>query len=313
MMFHVKKMHVWPSAFLLSFKRQPQTARYQQVKNVKSAKIVNYFTKKLNFTINKAQLRFAGFTLNNAKGPPDRILQSVQVFYVGQIKKKLFILLTSTSIDEWKQLAGRDDGESNYVEGDILRMAGNLTGKSAGYLVKKVGQGLSQGVTASTSGVGDGIQTVSEAIGVGAVGAGVNSVVTGIGEGVGSTVEGVGKGGSKIIKGAGKGVGQIVGGVGGGIQQVAVGIGKGVVTGDGNAVLNGLGDGVVSIGTGVVKGTESVVTGTAEGVFSVGKGLFNGIRSIGTGVGNAVIGKPKNQRPPRGSRDSSSHSRRRKS
>ncbi len=190
MMFHVKKMHVWPSAFLLSFKRQPQTARYQQVKNVKSAKIVNYFTKKLNFTINKAQLRFAGFTLNNAKGPPDRIMQSVQVFYMGQIKKKLFILLTSTSIDEWKQLAGRDDGESNYVEGDILRMAGNLTGKSAGYIVKKVGQGLSQGVTAGTSGVGDGIQTVSEAIGVGAVGAGVNSVVTGIGEGVGSTVEG---------------------------------------------------------------------------------------------------------------------------
>ncbi len=101
--------------------------------------------------------------------------------------------------------------------------------------------------------------------------------------------------------------------VGGGIQQVAVGIGKGVVTGDGSAVLHGLGDGVVSIGTGVVKGTESVVTGTAEGVFSVGKGLFNGIRSIGTGVGNAVVGKPKNQRPPRGSRDSSSHSRRRKS
>ena len=84
------------------------------------------------------------------------------------------------------------------------------------------------------------------------------------------------------------------------------------MTGDGNAVLTGLGDGVTSIGNGVLKGTESVVTGTAEGVVSVGKGLFSGIKSLGTGVGNAVIGKPKKQKPPSRGGDSSSHPRRRK-
>jgi hypothetical protein len=81
-----------------------------------------------------------------------------------------------------------------------------------------------------------------------------------------------------------------------------MGLGKGVVTGDGRAILTGIGDGVTSIGTGVVKGTESVVTGAAEGVFHVGRGLISGIASLGKGVGNAVQGKtPKrnqNDLPP---------------
>jgi phage-related protein len=76
---------------------------------------------------------------------------------------------------------------------------------------------------------------------------------------------------------------------------VALGIGKGVASGDGSMVVNGIGDGVTSIGTGVLKGTESVVTGAAEGVFSVGKGLFSGVASLGKGVGNAIQGK----KPPR--------------
>lgn len=33
------------------------------------------------------------------------------------------------------------------------------------------------------------------------------------------------------------------------------------ISGDGSMVVNGIGDGVTSIGTGVLKGTESVVTG----------------------------------------------------
>ena len=300
MLFAVKKLYVWPSAFLVSFKRNPAAARYDQVQNVESAKIVAYFMKKLNFTVNKAHLRFAGFSCNNAKGPPDRIIQSVKAFYTSQMKKKLFILLASTSIDEWRQLSGRDDGNDSYVEGDILRTTGNLAGRSAGFIVKKVGQGIGQGFAAGTAEVGLGIQNVTEAIGIGALGAGVNSFVSGIGEGVGSTVEGVGSGGNKLIQGAGKGVGQIVGGMGGGLQQVAMGFGRGVRTGDGGAILTGFGDGVTSIGTGVVRGTESVVTGAAEGVFSIGKGLFTGVTSLGKGVGRAVQGKkPKKKVDPR--------------
>ena len=90
--------------------------------------------------------------------------------------------------------------------------------------------------------------------------------------------------------------------VGGGLQHVAAGIGKGVTTGDGTAILTGFGDGVTSIGTGVLKGTESVITGAAEGVFSVGKGLFSGVRSLGSNLGNAVQGKrpDRNRKPPSG-------------
>jgi hypothetical protein len=146
--------------------------------------------KKLNFTIDGARLNFAGFSCNNIKGPPDRIIASVQAFYVGQLKKKVFALLSSTSIDEWRQLSGRDDGKETYVEGDILRTSGHLAGRSAGFLVKKVGQGIGQGFAVGTAEVGNGIQNVSEAIGVGVVGAGVNSLVSGVGEGVGNAVEG---------------------------------------------------------------------------------------------------------------------------
>jgi len=101
----------------------------------------------------------------------------------------------------------------------------------------------------------------------------------------------VGAGSSTIVKSAGKGVGQIVGGVSGGLLLAAKGIGKGVIHGDGKAVASGLGDGVVSIGSGVIDGAESVVTGTAQGVFSVGKGLFTGLQTMGKGVGKAVTGE----------------------
>ena len=41
MLFVVKR--VWLSTFLVSFKESPPAARYQQVQNVKSAKLVVYF------------------------------------------------------------------------------------------------------------------------------------------------------------------------------------------------------------------------------------------------------------------------------
>ena len=75
--------------------------------------------------------------------------------------------------------------------------------------------------------------------------------------------------------------------------MTAKGIGKGVTTGDGAAVVNGLGEGVVSIGSGVIKGTESVVTGAADGVFSLGKGIFSGVKSIGKGIQGSATGQPR--------------------
>lgn len=72
----------------------------------------------------------------------------------------------------------------------------------------------------------------------------------------------------------------------------AKGVGKGVTQGDGKAVLTGLGDGAVSIGTGIIKGSGSVVTGVGDGVVAVGKGLFEGVQNIGKGIGGAVVGQP---------------------
>ena len=61
-------------------------------------------------------------------------------------------------------------------------------------------------------------------------------------------------------------------------MMMARGLGRGITTGDGQAVVSGLTQGVTSVGAGVGHGVESVVTGTAEGVFSVGQGLFSGVK-----------------------------------
>ena len=76
----------------------------------------------------------------------------------------------------------------------------------------------------------------------------------------------------------------------------AKGVEKGLTKGDGKAVLTGIGDGAVSIGTGIIKGGESVVTGVGDGFFSVGKGIFKGVQNIGKGLGGAVVGKPPRSR-----------------
>ena len=98
------------------------------------------------------------------------------------------------------------------MECDIVRATGHLVGRTAGFVFKKVGQGVGGGVSNAASGIGDEIQKRSEYAGVGAVGAGVNSIVTGIGDGVGSTVQGVGSGSGKILRNSVQGVGQFVGG-----------------------------------------------------------------------------------------------------
>ncbi len=78
----------------------------------------------------------------------------------------------------------------SHVEVDIMRTTGHLAGRSAGFLVKKVGQGIGQAFAVGTAEVGNGIKNVSEAIGVGVVGAGINSLVSGVCEGVDNAVEG---------------------------------------------------------------------------------------------------------------------------
>merc|ERR1712226_380715 len=96
------------------------------------------------------------------------------------------------------------------------------------------------------------------------------------------------------IRGAGKGVGDIVGGVGGGIELAAKGIGKAVITGDSQAVLTGLGDGFISVGSGLVDGAEDLATAAGEGFFSVGQGLFSGVKSLGGDLEVYLVVKDRN-------------------
>jgi hypothetical protein len=57
-------------------------------------------------------------------------------------------------------------------------------------VVKKVGQGIGEGVSDLTNLFGDGIEDAASKIGARKVGVGVNSVLSGVGDGVGTTVSG---------------------------------------------------------------------------------------------------------------------------
>ena len=123
-------------------------------------------------------------------------------------------LLSAASLQDWKFLAARDDGDDEYVNGeslvalkfyltvrdltvpvlcgsgDILRATGNLAGKSASMVMRKVGKGIGEGVSNVTHKLGDGIEDATGKIGARKLGAGVNSVVSGVGDGVGTTLTG---------------------------------------------------------------------------------------------------------------------------
>jgi len=297
-LYDVKKLRVSPFLLLLSFKRQPQSSRYKLIRGVRGAKLANYFTTRLKFTIDRAELRFQGYMARDIKGPPDRLADTIKTVYATQLKTKMITLMTATSFQDWKYLTARDSGGEEFIEGDLLRMTGNLTGRSAKYVLKKLGDGIGDSVVAMTGTIGGGIQDATESIGIGYVGAGVNSLISGVGEGVGSTVKGVGTGAGDILRGAGKGIGQAFGGIGGGVQQVTKGIGRGVTHGD----LSGVGEGFASMGNGLGQGVETVVDGTVSGVLSVSKGLFSGAKSVGKGVGGFFTGGREvgGKTPPKG-------------
>lgn len=229
--------------------------------------------------------------MKDIKGPPDRLADTIKAVYTTQLKSKMVTLMTATSFQDWKYLTARDSGGEEFIEGDLLRMTGNLAGRSAKFVLKKTGDLLGDSVANITGTIGGGIQDATEVVGLGQVGAGVNSVVSGLGEGVSSGVKGVGTGAGDIIRGAGKGIGQVVGGLGGGVQIVGKGLAKGN--------LSEAGTGFATMGNGIGQGFETAVEGTVSGVFNVGKGLFGGVKSVGKGIGGVFGGQNDEKRPPR--------------
>jgi hypothetical protein len=189
-LYDIARARVSPFTTIVSFKRTPQSSRYKLIKGVRGSHIMNYFTKRLKFKIDQAELKFARYEAQNIKGPPDRLLELLSTVYMSRAKLKLVTIMTATSFQDWKSLSARDEGDDAFVEGDILRATGNIAGNTANYILRHAGRGIGQGVSNVTSTIGDGIENVTGALGVRALGAGVNSVVSGVGGGVADTISG---------------------------------------------------------------------------------------------------------------------------
>ena len=297
-LYDIAIVRVSPMKLIVSFLREPDASRYGKSSGVIGSRAINYFTTKMTFTVDRANLSFAGYAARHVKGALGQIISMLSTVYITRLKRKAFSLLTAVSLNDWNYLTSRDDGSEGYVEGDLLRLTGNVAGRGAGLLLKRVGQGVDEGLRAVTGGLGNEIQNATEFVGAGVVGEGVNSALTGLGEGVGSAVKGTGHGAGKLVRGAVVGVGQAAGGVGGGATKAVKGVGKAVVSGDANAALTGIAEGASSAAYGVGQGVETIVTGTADGVRTVGVGFTNGIKNILRGLCFCCID---------GSTDSSEH------
>jgi hypothetical protein len=189
-LYAITKARVSPFNIIASFTRNPQTSRYKMIKGVAGSTLMNYFTRRLKFKIDKAELKFSRYEANNIKGPPDRLVELISTVYLSRMKLKLVTIMTAASFQDWKFLSARDGGDDEFVEGDLLRVTGNLAGNSANYVLKKAGAGLGKGVSRATNTFGDSIESASGAIGARHVGAGINSFVSGVGDGVGDTLTG---------------------------------------------------------------------------------------------------------------------------
>jgi hypothetical protein len=188
--YHIKKTRVSPFKVVVSFKRNPVASRYKLLRGVKGANLMNYFTRRLKFKIEKAELNFARYEVSDVKGPPDRIMELLSAVYMSRMKTKIVTIMTAASFQDWKSLTSREDGDGTYEEGDLLRATGNVAGISADYIFNRAGRGIGGGVSNVASTIGEGIESATDAIGVRAIGAGVNSLVSGVGDGVGDTISG---------------------------------------------------------------------------------------------------------------------------
>lgn len=108
----------------------------------------------LSYSVQRAELHFQGYMVRDIKGPPDRLADTIKTVYVTQLKTKMVTLMTATSIQDWKYLTARESGGEEFIEGDLLRMTGNLAGRSAKFVLKKSGDFIGESVMAVTGTIG---------------------------------------------------------------------------------------------------------------------------------------------------------------
>jgi len=315
--FKVEKANVSPFNLVVSFERTPQSERYEKFINNQGAYLMRYFTQQLKFTIKNCNLRFAHYEEHSLTGPADRLIEILMTVYISRIKLKAVTILAASSFSDWKNLSGRDSGDDEFVDGDVLRVSGTIAGNSAAYAFKRVGRGLGKGISSGFDKIGGGLENGAALIGAESLGSGIHSVVAGVGGGVGGAFQGgmyiiilmfcfldksamnhllmqlfdfffhscfcllsvVGEGAGSVLKGAGKGLGQFFGGISGGGSKIVKGIGKGIVSCDGSEIVSGFKQGGKHMASGVRQSGQAVGSGVGRGVGSAVMGSVKGVRA----------------------------------
>merc|ERR1719491_1907436 len=265
-LFNVKKIHISPMSLVVSFFRKPQSSRYEGVVDTKGAIMLGYAVKKLKFTLDKGNIYFAGYIGKDIKGPPDHIAKIVQTVYISMVKKQALKLMAATSILEWKTMTARKKGGDEYVEGDILRFAGNACGVLPGKIIEVASHGIGSGIKNVTDSFGNTIQDATKFVGIGQVGLGINKTVTGTGNIVGGGIQGVGEAAGNVLRFTGSNVGRLFGNIGGAIETTT------------NKAISQVGSGINL----AVSGAGSIVGGGIQGV---GEDVGNLVKDTGKNVG----------------------------
>ena len=119
--YDIDLARVSPFSLFITFHRTPNLSRYQVAQGGRGAALVNYFTRKLKFSIDNAGLRFARYQNRELKGPPDRLIESLVAVYVSRMKFKIVTILSASSLQDWRNLAAREEGDDEYVEGKLFQ------------------------------------------------------------------------------------------------------------------------------------------------------------------------------------------------
>ena len=140
-LYDIRLARVSPFVLVVSFDRSSVSSRNSPVKNGKNKALMNYFTQRLRFKIDRAELKFSKYEATHTKGPADRIIEIISTVYMSRTKLQIVTLMTAISLQDWKFLAARADGDDEFMDDDLVRAAGNVAGNTVHYVLKKSGRG----------------------------------------------------------------------------------------------------------------------------------------------------------------------------
>ena len=106
-LYDIRLARVSPFVLVVSFDRSSVSSRNSPVKNGKNKALMNYFTQRLRFKIDRAELKFSKYEATHIKGPADRIIKIISTVYMSRTKLQIVTLMTAISLQDWKFLAAR--------------------------------------------------------------------------------------------------------------------------------------------------------------------------------------------------------------